>query len=257
MNKIYTFKDSYRILGQNPSCEWSELRKSYKKLIHLWHPDRFPENSTEKEVANEKIKAINIAYNQIHAYYRENNALPSIETTENAPQSGHPIRAKNDEAVSAGAKPGPERPKTNRPASKPEGRSKPSVESAWRPSYGIAIACFSLVAFYFIYTNSTEQHPHTPDDTQAHKSHYSSAPVTDSPVYADQDLDADEEKISDRKIDKKISDRSKHDAYFTYGDSIGKVITAQGVPDRTDGDVWYYGQSEVHHIDFYILYPAT
>lgn len=34
--------------------------------------------------------------------------------------------------------------------------------------------------------------------------------------------------------------------FFTYGDSPGKVFEVQGIPTRTVGDIWFYGNSEVH-----------
>lgn len=33
---------------------------------------------------------------------------------------------------------------------------------------------------------------------------------------------------------------------FGFGDKPGDVFAAQGVPTRTAGDIWYYGDSEVH-----------
>lgn len=33
---------------------------------------------------------------------------------------------------------------------------------------------------------------------------------------------------------------------FGFGDKPGDVFAAQGVPTRTAGDIWYYGESEVH-----------
>lgn len=33
---------------------------------------------------------------------------------------------------------------------------------------------------------------------------------------------------------------------FGFGDRPGDVFAAQGVPTRTAGDIWYYGNSEVH-----------
>ncbi|MGD8926421.1 MAG: hypothetical protein PVG20_06210, partial [Thioalkalispiraceae bacterium] len=39
---------------------------------------------------------------------------------------------------------------------------------------------------------------------------------------------------------------SEDEKYFTYGDTAGRVFEIQGVPTKTKGDIWYYGNSEVH-----------
>ncbi|MFP5504586.1 MAG: hypothetical protein ACLGH6_00150, partial [Gammaproteobacteria bacterium] len=34
--------------------------------------------------------------------------------------------------------------------------------------------------------------------------------------------------------------------FFTRGDTPGRVIEVQGIPTRTSGDLWFYGDSEVY-----------
>lgn len=34
--------------------------------------------------------------------------------------------------------------------------------------------------------------------------------------------------------------------YFTYGSTLGEVYAAQGVPTRTEGDIWHYGASKIY-----------
>lgn len=34
--------------------------------------------------------------------------------------------------------------------------------------------------------------------------------------------------------------------YFTVGSTLGEVYSAQGVPSRTEGDVWHYGTSKIY-----------
>ena len=47
--------------------------------------------------------------------------------------------------------------------------------------------------------------------------------------------------------------------YFTYGDTPGKVYEVQGVPSKINGDIWYYGKSEVHfskgRVSFWTVIP--
>jgi hypothetical protein len=48
--------------------------------------------------------------------------------------------------------------------------------------------------------------------------------------------------------EKKIP-KSVNPDYFTYGATIGEVISVQGPPDRINSNIWYYGHSEVHFKD--------
>jgi hypothetical protein len=57
----------YRILGLKPGASPADARSAYKSLVKIWHPDRFPENSREQRQAEEKLKAINTAYQRIRA----------------------------------------------------------------------------------------------------------------------------------------------------------------------------------------------
>ncbi len=40
---------------------------------------------------------------------------------------------------------------------------------------------------------------------------------------------------------------------FTYGDTLGMVYAAQGVPTRIEGDLWFYGLSEVQFHDGHVV----
>lgn len=77
---------SYRILGIRPGDSWQELRTAYKSAVRKWHPDRFAQNHPERKQAEEQIKEINRAYQELESYYKENGVLPSIsETRHEAP----------------------------------------------------------------------------------------------------------------------------------------------------------------------------
>ncbi|MBW4616006.1 MAG: DnaJ domain-containing protein [Desmonostoc vinosum HA7617-LM4] len=55
---------AYEILGLKPGASSAEVKRAYRKLVKIWHPDRFFDEQQKRE-AEEKIKTINIAYNQI------------------------------------------------------------------------------------------------------------------------------------------------------------------------------------------------
>jgi tetratricopeptide (TPR) repeat protein len=55
---------AYEILGLKPGASQIEVKQAYRKLVKIWHPDRFFDQQ-EKQKAEERIKEINEAYNQL------------------------------------------------------------------------------------------------------------------------------------------------------------------------------------------------
>ena len=71
MAQRYSIGDCYKILSVTADCSWEELRKIYRLQIKKWHPDRFKENTPSKIAAEEKIKAINVAFQQLSDYFHK------------------------------------------------------------------------------------------------------------------------------------------------------------------------------------------
>ncbi|MEH2381030.1 MAG: DnaJ domain-containing protein [Nostoc sp.] len=55
---------AYEILGLEPGASPAQVKRAYRKLVKIWHPDRFLEPK-QKQEAEEKIKSINAAYNKL------------------------------------------------------------------------------------------------------------------------------------------------------------------------------------------------
>ena len=53
-------------LPQNASIQ--DVRQTYKDLVNIWHPDRVGDNSRLKKKAEEKLKDINIAYEELVSF---------------------------------------------------------------------------------------------------------------------------------------------------------------------------------------------
>lgn len=60
--KLSQRKDWYKILGVSKTASMSEIKKAYKKLALLWHPDKNVENREEAEA---KFREIAAAYEVI------------------------------------------------------------------------------------------------------------------------------------------------------------------------------------------------
>lgn len=57
-------KNPYEVLGVSPSASEEEIKKAYRELARKYHPDNYA-NSPLAELAEEKMKEINEAYEEI------------------------------------------------------------------------------------------------------------------------------------------------------------------------------------------------
>ena len=62
------------ILGLKSVTSPKELKQAYRDLVQIWHPDRFNNNPRLEQIAEEKLRDINIAYNQLLAYFDPNQS---------------------------------------------------------------------------------------------------------------------------------------------------------------------------------------
>ena len=63
---LFPRQQAYRILGVSPDCSTEEIKRVYRRLVSIYHPDRV--GSLGKEfllLAEKKTRAINDAYRQI------------------------------------------------------------------------------------------------------------------------------------------------------------------------------------------------
>lgn len=58
-------KESYRVLEVEDGASPEDIRRAYLFLVNIWHPDRFAHEPSMQERVQEKLKAINDAYQQI------------------------------------------------------------------------------------------------------------------------------------------------------------------------------------------------
>ncbi len=58
-------KDPYKILGVSPDADDEEIKHAYRELARKYHPDNFSADNPLADLATEKMKEINEAYNEI------------------------------------------------------------------------------------------------------------------------------------------------------------------------------------------------
>ena len=262
------------ILGVKSSATQKELQVAYRKCANLWHPDRFQQSSKAERAASEqRMREINTAYQLLLQYFTKHGHLPGYKMPfedvhdiplhteqQNTPTAENDFEAKKAETAK---------------------QTKPQPRKKSRKG-GISAFLLVLVFVYYIFfmPNSDDQMKVSPgmsensttqqladkssdilSNTQNPSPDKINNPAESKPKEEPQYLFSSKEKSAfDRSaFDKPPEHDEKVKAYFTYGDPPGKVYEVQGVPTKIDGDIWYYGKSEVHftkgRVSFWSVIP--
>lgn len=59
------FQDCLRLLELKTCSSVEEARRGYRDLVRVWHPDRFSGDPRLRKRAEEKVKELNIAYEEM------------------------------------------------------------------------------------------------------------------------------------------------------------------------------------------------
>ena len=94
-------KRCYEILELDPDASPDEAKQSYKDLVNIWHPDRVSNNPRLKQKAEEKLKEVNLAYEEVEAFLSSKQNLGPEQ--KEAPQAS--AQAKPETGTGARAKP--------------------------------------------------------------------------------------------------------------------------------------------------------
>ncbi len=208
--------NNYNTLGIQPGADWKELRDAYKNLVKTWHPDRFQQDANRKKIAEERTKEINKSYKELAEYYKKHGALP---IDNEIPLPRHNVVTQN--------KPEPSRKSAtpSKNTASPAHAEPPVKEKSPRIS-GMAIM-IGLVGAAYIAWNLTATQP---------------------PAQAPQREETRLQMLNNMDLRNGSEGNSiaSKERFFTYGTSLGEVIAIQGVPTRTENDVWYYGKSKIY-----------
>ena len=79
--------DAYKILGVSPSATDDEIKQAYRALVRKYHPDKYA-NTDLADMANEKMKEINAAYEQIQQERRNGGGQSQQNTAYSNPFEG-------------------------------------------------------------------------------------------------------------------------------------------------------------------------
>jgi len=92
-------KQSFEILELDRGASTDEIKQSYKDIVTVWHPDRFPNNSRLKQKAEEKLKEVNVAYDTLKSYLSSEQRM---EPKQEKAQSDAAVYDKTEAVVEAG-----------------------------------------------------------------------------------------------------------------------------------------------------------
>ena len=207
---------NYRILGIQPGASWKQLRQAYKRLINAWHPDRFQQNIRQKKLAEEKTKEITQSYKELAEYYKKFGVLP-LPLEEQQPPT-----PETDDLQVTPAEVTPPDIKIQEPGFvTPSARGTKYRLSKRRARIFASLAL--LGSIYFIWQIVPWKHQDKSSSDEE---------------YAPQ--------VSESRQGDESADETPNEKRFTIGSSLGEVYAIQGVPTKTENDVWYYGNSKVY-----------
>ena len=70
MPQIDDIDQLYEILGLKPGASQDEVKRAYRDLVRVWHPDRFSHDTRLQKKAQEKMGEINRAYERLESFLR-------------------------------------------------------------------------------------------------------------------------------------------------------------------------------------------
>lgn len=212
---MLSYSECYLTLGATPETDWETLRANYKRLIGRWHPDRFSDDAVHKAIAEEHSKRITLAYQTLEKYRRDHGALPPTKPA--TVIAREPARSAEPMSERAASEVRVDPLKTG-----PEVREFAKRRPARQSRAAFALAFLALIAALYpaqryLYEWSSE------DDRPA-------ASTRDSGVTPPAP---------------RLRESPRDSRGISTGSTLGEVYAIQGVPTMTQGDIWYYGNSQI------------
>lgn len=212
------YAKNYRILGIPPDTTWKQLRRAYKSLVNMWHPDRFQQDVHQRKLAEEKTKEITQSYQELAEYYKKFGILPPFAKATKIPDT--------DDLSSPGAPDTPSVHETREAKASSAVISPPQTHTSQRPKLNaraITAAALASIAYLVWQVLPGERPDGLPSD----------------------------ESRPDQGADKQKNETPNHrtysaEKYITFDTPLGEVYAIQGVPTKTEHDVWYYGSSKIY-----------
>jgi len=206
------YESCYAVLGVTPGSDWATVRAQYRRLIGRWHPDRFADSPATRKSAEDHSKRITAAYQALGRYRREHGTLP-FPALAPAARPAPDQRGRHADrwwySLKIGGRFANDADRTDESGRLRERRRR------------IMVVVGLLAAILYL---GYEGMPMAPDDRIA--SRLVHEPPASRPP-------RNEEMMSGTQ------------GILSIGSTVGEVVTIQGIPTSTTGDVWFYGQSQI------------
>ena len=72
----HDFRPDYTILELDDRADWKTTRAQYRRLVHLWHPDRYAKRPRELEHAQQQFILLTKSYDNLKNFHRSYGRLP-------------------------------------------------------------------------------------------------------------------------------------------------------------------------------------
>ena len=139
--------DPYRILELGPGATLEEVKRSYRELVRVWHPDRFHNDPKLQKRGEEKLKQINSAYERIcngGATQPRSSPRPAEACAPNPDRTAHTSSGAGHAGSRNGPprkEPGPQQPPPAQQRTSPSfaPRRFPSSRQDWGRRYGYVL----------------------------------------------------------------------------------------------------------------------
>lgn len=237
---MYSYQDCYKILSISHDSDWPEIRKAYKQLIQKWHPDRI-DDPVRKISAEDKLKELNLAYEQLSAYYKKHGQLPALEPFEQTARVEPETKPAHTPAQ-------PESAPKDRPGRRSNTTDQPHRATPRKSNTLLSLLIFTIFAFS-IYTVVDIEEPTNHDTRQSSERHSDTSWQENKSGKKESasDIDPGTEPVTDQMGSTTVEKEQvePENEYFTVGSSIGEVLRIQGPPDAVVNDTWFYGESYI------------
>jgi len=72
----HDFKSDYEQLELDDRASWDQARANYRRLVHLWHPDKYAQRPRERKHAQQQFILLTKSYDNLKTFERKNGRLP-------------------------------------------------------------------------------------------------------------------------------------------------------------------------------------
>jgi hypothetical protein len=235
-----SLQDCYRILDLEMGATIEEVKRAYRELVRVWHPDRFVHDPVLQRKTQEKLKQINLAYEQICKNDAETpKPSPATDKTETSS-----TRSRSDYGESQASSSGSSSDETAAPQTPPQDFKESTFGSRFIRFAAFLIVVFFAKLFVSALTQPTHQSvsrlPYIPATPYP-------APIAPAPTLTPKPTTVPSV-VAKTQEQEEVNHTTTHegDKTFTVGSSKSQVYAVQGPPKQIGDTQWGYEYSTVY-----------